>query len=204
MTSSAFWDKLARKYASRPVSDPSAYEAKLERVAKDLKATDNVLEIGAGTGSTALRLAPNVAHMTATDFSSEMMVIAEEKRTKADTDNVRFVQADAADKIDGGPFDVIMAFSLLHLVDDVPAVLASARDQLKEGGLFISKTACLKDRTMLKIVIAIMRFFGQAPKVGMLSESDLINELRAAGFDTEPAVYFDAKKMNPYIVARRK
>ena len=53
----AFWDKIAQKYATKRVADPAAYEAKLTRVRALLRAEDRVLEIGCGTGSTALTLA---------------------------------------------------------------------------------------------------------------------------------------------------
>ena len=64
-----FWDKIAPRYAKKPVADPAAYEEKLARVRALLRAEDRVLEIGCGTGSTALRLASRVAEITATDIS---------------------------------------------------------------------------------------------------------------------------------------
>lgn len=33
-------------------------------------------------------------------------------------DNLSFVVADAGNALDGGPFDAICAFNVLHLVDD--------------------------------------------------------------------------------------
>ncbi len=52
-----FWDRIAVKYAADPIADPAGYETTLRRV-QDLLTTDqDVLEIGCGTGTTALRLA---------------------------------------------------------------------------------------------------------------------------------------------------
>ena len=82
-----FWDKIAPKYAKKPVADPAAYEAKLDRVRALLRAEDRVLEIGCGTGSTALTLAPNVAEITATDISGGMIAIAEDKHAAAGVEN---------------------------------------------------------------------------------------------------------------------
>ena len=73
MSATYFWDRHAAKYAEKPIADPTAYEEKLARVRSLLRATDHVLEIGCGTGSTALRLAPGVAKITATDVSSGMI-----------------------------------------------------------------------------------------------------------------------------------
>ena len=114
-----FWDSIAPKYAQKRIGDPAAYEAKLSRVRALLLATDRVLEIGCGTGSTALRLAPDVADITATDVSRGMIDIAQSKLGPDAPANVTLQHADAADLIEGHPFDVICAFSLLHLIEGV-------------------------------------------------------------------------------------
>ena len=64
-----FWDRIAPKYAKSPVRDQQAYEATLARTRSYLGAEDKVLELGCGTGSTALILADAVAEYTATDLS---------------------------------------------------------------------------------------------------------------------------------------
>ena len=51
MTDATFWDRIAPRYARRPVSDPDAYEATLARVKTYLSESDSALELGAGTGS---------------------------------------------------------------------------------------------------------------------------------------------------------
>ena len=71
-----FWDRIARKYATDPIADLPGYEATLRRVQGLLTAEMDVLEIGCGTGSTALRLAPFTRRLLATDVSSEMIAIA--------------------------------------------------------------------------------------------------------------------------------
>lgn len=55
-----FWDRIARKYASDPIKDTAGYERTLARTRELLTHTDTVLEIGCGTGTTALKLAPSV------------------------------------------------------------------------------------------------------------------------------------------------
>ena len=55
-----FWDGIAEKYAKRPISDMAAYEYTLGRTRSYLKPEDQVLELGCGTGSTALLLAGDV------------------------------------------------------------------------------------------------------------------------------------------------
>ncbi|MBB4196661.1 cyclopropane fatty-acyl-phospholipid synthase-like methyltransferase [Rhodoblastus sphagnicola] len=106
----------------------------LAATARQLKPTDRVLEIGCGAGSTAIRLAPYAGSWMATDFSAEMLRIAEAKPAPK---NLRFVLADAENAFDGGPFDAICAFQILHLVDDLPGLLSRIHAHLKPGGLLL-------------------------------------------------------------------
>lgn len=199
-----FWDRIAPKYARKPIADQAAYEEKLARVRLLLRPSDRVLEIGCGTGSTALRLAPAVAEITATDISRGMIDIAEEKREAAGASNARFVHADASETLSAAPFDVVTAFSLLHLVDDVPAVLRSAHAQLKPGGLFISKTVCLGDASAaLRLFVRALGLLGLAPPVAPLTRAELSRALVRAGFDLLECGYFGKGRLNPYIVAQR-
>ena len=200
----SFWDKTAPKYARRPVADPAAYEAKLTRVRALLRSTDRVLEIGCGTGSTALKLAPHAAKVTATDISGGMLAIAERKRAEAQVANVTFQEAPAHEPLDAAPFDVVMAFSLLHLVDDVPEALNAVFAQTKPGGLFLSKTVCLGEANVaLRFLVHALHVIGYAPKVAMLTRQDLEHALVAAGFDLLETQYFGKGRLNPFIIAKR-
>lgn len=170
MASQLFWDRIAPKYACKPVDDPHAYEEKLALVASLLQPSDRVLEIGCGTGTTALRLAPNVTHYTATDSSRGMIGIADAKLGPAAPANVTFHNADAAELVAGAPFDAVFAFSLLHLVEDIPAVLAAVLSQLKPGGLFLSKTVCTKAAAWpIRVLIPMLTALRVAPRVMPLS-----------------------------------
>ena len=204
----SFWDKTAPKYARKQISDPDAYEEKIRRVSALLRPTDRILEIGCGTGSTALRLAPACAHVTGTDISRKMLEIARGKLGEGAPENVSFLQAGADEMMPDRPFDAICAFSLLHLVEDLPAVLKAVRAQLQPGGRFISKTVCLRQgplplRIFLRTLIGVLMALRIAPPVKALSEAQMIEALEAAGFEIEEVRYFGKSRLNPFIVARR-
>ncbi len=204
MSTKSFWDRKAAKYASKPIDDQAAYEQKLSRLRAFLKDTDHVLEIGCGTGSTALRLASDVGQVTATDGSAGMIEIAKSKPDAGPPARVTFLQSDAADMIEGRPFDAICAFSLLHLVRDLPVVLESVCEQLRPGGLFISKTVCLKDGPIwMRTLLPVLKLLGIAPHVAVISRDELIEHILAAGFEVEETRYFGKSKLSPFVVARR-
>ena len=196
-----FWNRIAERYAARPLKNVAAYEAMLADVSARLKPTDRVLEIGCGTGGTAIRLAPGVAQYSATDFSTEMVRIASAKPAPG---NLSFRVADASSAFDGGPFEVICAFNVLHLVEDLPDTLARIHANLKPGGLLIGKTWCFADlRLRVRILFPMLRMIGLFPSVASLSELQLRMALRDAGFEIEDARIFGEYKQNPYIVARK-
>lgn len=196
-----FWNRVAGRYAARPLKDVAAYEAMLADVASVLKSTDRVLELGCGTGGTAIHLAPGVSHWTATDFSSEMIAIA---RAKPAGKNLDFVVADAEHAFDGGPFDAICAFNVLHLIEDHPSMLAQIFANLQPGGLLISKTWCFADMPLkLRALFSLLRAFGLFPAVTALSLPELRESLQKSGFEIVDERVFGKYWQNPYIVARK-
>ena len=89
-----FWDRAARKYATDPIKDMRGYEHTLDRISDLVNSSDTLLEIGCGTGTTALRLAPSVSRVIATDVSSEMIAIAREKATAQSQPKCRVLGSD--------------------------------------------------------------------------------------------------------------
>jgi SAM-dependent methyltransferase len=196
-----FWNRFARRYAARPIKDIAAYEALLVDAASRLQPTDRVLEIGCGTGGTAIRPAGGVRSWTATDFSCEMIGIA---RGKPGPGNLHFVVTAADDDLDGGPFDAVCAFNVLHLVKDIRATLPHLHCQLKPGGLLISKTWCFADLPLaLRALFAGLRTFGLFPTAASLTGEQLRCAIRETGFAIEDERVFGSRLQNAYIVARR-
>jgi hypothetical protein len=58
-----FWNDLAEKYAAQPVADVPAFERKKAITREHLRPDSAVLEIGCGTGSLALSMAPYAGHI---------------------------------------------------------------------------------------------------------------------------------------------
>lgn len=203
-THAQFWDRIAEKYASSPIKNMAAYEKTMDRTRAYLSTDQEVLEVGCGTGSTALLLAPNVKHITATDISRRMIEIGEAKARDQQAANVTFRQAALPDESPAPEsFDAILCYNTLHLVTDLPAVLRSLRSALKPGGVFISKTVCLAEQTRLwAIPIYLMRLIGKAPYVRMLTFDAVEKAIAADGFEIiETGVY--PAPFSRFVVARK-
>jgi ubiquinone/menaquinone biosynthesis C-methylase UbiE len=74
-----FWNKVADRYAEKPVGNEAAYQHKLEVTQRYLRPDMEVLEFGCGTGSTAIVQSAFVKHILAIDISERMVAIANKK-----------------------------------------------------------------------------------------------------------------------------
>lgn len=201
-----FWDNAAPKYAKSPIKDQQSYEKTLERTRAHLSSDDNVLEIGCGTGTTALKLADAAGHILASDISPKMIEIAEGKARHQAITNVNFLAAAADDpRLDGRAFDAVLAFNVLHLLKDLDTTLKRIAALVKPGGLFISKTVCLGGaRWYMKPMISVMQAFGKAPYVRFLANDELDALIEAADFEIIEASDDPGKFPRRFVIARRR
>jgi ubiquinone/menaquinone biosynthesis C-methylase UbiE len=199
-----FWNRVARKYATDTIKDMVGYERSVERTRHFLSSTDRVLEIGCGTGTTALKLARSVSQIVASDVSSEMIAIAREKAIAQSCQNAEFAVAKAECRSDfEGTYDAVL---LLHLIADRLSTLSGIHRMLKPGALFISKTPCLSEmNSLIRVAVPVMRFIGKAPFVSFFSAKEFEAEIAGAGFSiVERERHGSGRKdARVFIVARK-
>ena len=140
-----FWTLFARRYAASPVADPAAYAQKLALTTRYLDASMRLLEVGCGTGSTALYHAPRVARVDGVDYAGRMVEIAREKAAEAGIGNAHFRRAglDELRLPEDGPYDMALALSLMHLLPDPEAGLRKLVSLVRPGGHVVSSTVCI-------------------------------------------------------------
>lgn len=181
-----FWNGIAEKYAAQPVERPEAFTRKIEITKALMRPGCTVLDIGCGTGSLALRLAPAAGRVHGLDCSSEMARIANEKAAAEGVDNVEFHVGpfdETFTTFEPGSLDGVCAYSILHLVDDPAAALKQMYDLLRPGGFFVTSTACLGDGWIpYRPILTVMRWLGKAPMVKVFRKEAFEADLRAAGF----------------------
>lgn len=202
-----FWDRVARRYAADPIADLPGYERTLERVQALLSPGQSVLEVGCGTGSTALRLAPHTGSLLATDASTEMIAIAREKLAAEPQPALRFEVAEAGAPSAGAPHDTVLAFNLLHLVPDLDATIGRLAALLKPGGLLISKTPCLAEMNPLltRVAVPLMRLLGKAPDVRVFDAEFLQAAFERQGLVVDAVERHGTRRKDfrVFIVARK-
>ncbi|MEM8497959.1 MAG: methyltransferase domain-containing protein [Pseudomonadota bacterium] len=198
-----FWNRIAKRYSNKPVPDQRVYDEKLTRSDAYLSTDYQVLELGCGTGSTALHHAPKVKHILATDISDSMIAIAEEKASAAGITNVNFEIATIDDVINTAQtFDVILAHSLLHLLQNPDVEIQKIRTLLNSGGLLITSTPCISEfMPLMRYVFPLGRFVGLMPYIGVFSEAQLHTWFTDAGFELEER-WLPAPKSGVYLVHR--
>jgi len=199
-----FWNKIADKYSKQPIADEAAYQKKLQVTREYLQPDMELLELGCGTGSTAITHAPYAKHIHAIDISSKMIEIAQ---GKADTENIKNITFECSSIDDlnkqDQTLDVVLGLSILHLVDNREEVISKVYKMLKPGGIFVSSTVCLGDKMkFFKIIAPIGKFFGLMPLVKVFSVKELEHSLISNGFDID---YFwqPDKGSTVFIVAKK-
>ena len=109
----------------------------------------DVLEIGCGTGSTAISHAPYVRHVDAARLlGGDDRTSARQRAKVAGAANVAFRQAALDDLEPSACAPTMQSWrsACFHLVPDRDAAIARIRALLAPGGVFVSSTACIGER----------------------------------------------------------
>lgn len=169
---------------AKVLEDPSrdAWQKPHEVVlALDLKPTDTVADIGAGTGYFARRFALHAGEVYAVDIDEKLLAIA---RSKAPANLKTIVAAPDDPRLLPRSVDLIFFCDVLHHLENRPAYYAKLAKILKLGGR-----------------VVVIDFYKKPLPVGppesmKLSEQEVIAEFQTAGFalskrlDILPYQYF--------------
>ena len=206
-----FWDKQAKKFDD---SEKQFEQASLELIARTkeyLNANDNVLDFGCATGTKTLELADATKHIHGLDISAKMIDEATKKKNKVNIKNVSFSQGTIFnDDLEKTSFDKIIASAIIHLMEDSEKVIQRIHELLKPGGLFISTTACFKDKMEFKTRLEFttyrfMKRLGIFPlHLNMFKTSDIEQLINRQNFNIVKAeiLFFNGMTIS-FIVAEK-
>ena len=173
--SEKFWDKRAVEYDVNEKKWEETHNKALENTKNHLKKSHIILDYGCGSGILAIQLASFVKEIHALDISSKSIEAAEQRTKGRKIENISYTHTTIFDeKYKKESFDIILAFNILHLLDDIPKVVKRINDLLKPGGLFISETASLgQTNSFLRFVMSIFIKIGIFPPVKSLKFTEL-------------------------------
>lgn len=203
-----FWNAQAESYSAKPVGDPEAFDRKTAITRALIEPDHTVLEIGCGTGSLCLRLAPTGAQLHGLDVAAQMIRIARDKAREAAASNAHFHVGpfdDTFTAFEPGALDGVLAYSILHLLPRRQDAIARIFELLRPGGYVVASTVCLAESWVpFSPVIGFMRWIGKAPWVDVkLSKERLHAELRAAGFERLEQPDVGASSIVDFVVAHK-
>jgi len=198
--SKLFWNKRAKRFSESSNNESNKLVKKAQKyLSKELQ----VLDFGCGTGGSTYAIAPHVNHVTGVDFSDEMIFYASQK--KARINNVSFKATSIDDKqFNRASYDVIFAFNVLHLVDDLKAVSQRVDQLLKPGGVFISSTPCIGEKkNFATLLIRGISKLGLFPVVSTFSSNGMESIICENSFDLIEKHLSSEVVPNSYLVFKK-
>ena len=201
-----FWDKQAKKYDDLIQKHNAVYNKTLANAKSVLSTSDVVLDLGCASGEYSFDIAPFVRSVHGIDISTNMITLATKKASSSSIGNVTFDMTDVFDRsLDEHHYTAVFAFSVLHLVEDIHSVLRRVNDLLPTGGLFISETPCMGERSFLfNLFIRLSQKMNVMPPILSLTILELKAKIAGSGFDITESDIWDRKNAVHWIIARKR
>ena len=199
-----YWDKKAFEYDNHIKKSKNAYLKVIELIKKEINKSQTLLDIGTGTGEIPIAISHGVEKIIATDFSSEMINMANLKREKLNINNITFQVQDCYNlSFNDEMFDVIIASNLLHIIDNPEQFLRSIKRFLRKNGILIIPTFLHNESIKTKIISKILKFKGHPIHTRFDSKS-IIDLISRCDYHVEKKVF--VKNIMPmlFIVATKK
>jgi SAM-dependent methyltransferase len=173
-------------YADKPYAQEAAFVHECLREL-GLSPTREILELACGTGSHAFQLEKYGYHITATDYSQDMLQVARRRASEAGS-NVLFLQSDLREiRVPATDYDAVVCFfdsiGYLKTNEALTQALAGIRRRLRPHGIFIFEfwhaPAMLSQYSPLRIG----RYTSPLGEIIRISETTLDVENRLANVD---------------------
>ena len=170
--SELFFDRVSSKAKPEPNQTASKI---IELNNQYLEKDQCILDFGCGAGAITNKLAKSFRFIEAIDISSGMITVAKKQAKENDITNINYSQTSIFDdRLKEETFDAILAYNVLHYIEDIPSLMRRFHSLLKPNGIFISSTACLKEkRSFIRYGLLLLVKLGVVPKIEFYKRSEL-------------------------------
>ena len=205
-----FWDKVSKKFDKRSQKIDQTEIKTLENTKKYLNVNDIVLDYGCAIGTMAIEIADNVKKIHGIDISTKMIDTAKRKAVERKIKNIEFTKSTIFDeRFKRESFDVILAFNILHFLEDTQKVIKRINELLKPGGLIISVTPCLGEKkAFINILIFLLVFLqtkmGIVPYIRFFRISEFEDSIANANFQIVDSESLHSPGGQYFIVAKKR
>ena len=178
-----------------------------EKLEKYLPGNDRILDYGCGTGTLSIRFAGRVKEIHGIDFAAGMIEVAQGKAAESGVDNARFMQATIFDpRLEKGSYDAVLAWGILHLVEDRNLVVKRINELLEPGGLVVSATECMAEKkTPITSLLSFLMKVGIFPiSLKFFTVAELEESFTGAGFQIVQKEIMGDNPVSCFIAAKKR
>lgn len=201
-----FWDRIAKGYDKQNITLDATESKTVEMTKKYLAPSDVVLDYGCGPGALTSALAADVKEIHGLDISPKMIEIASRMAAESRITNLQYAEGTIFDeRYEKDSFNAILAFNILHLLDDVHEAIQRIYQLLVPGGVFISVTPCMGARSsLLSILFSFLSKVGIIPPTNIPTLSELEQWVNSGIFQVEDTQKLQQNPLNYFIVAKKR
>jgi ubiquinone/menaquinone biosynthesis C-methylase UbiE len=203
-----FWDMTAKNMDRMAKNEGlKKFESRRnEKLEKYLPGSGLVLDYGCGTGTLSLQFAGRVKEIHGIDFAQGMVEAAHKKAAADGNENARFMQATIFDeRLKTGSYDVVLAWGILHLLDDRKMVMKRIYDITRPGGVIVSATECMGEKkTPITSLLSFLMRIGIFPiNLKFFTVAGLEESFTGAGFQIVSKEIMGDNPVSCFIAAKK-
>ena len=203
--SARIWDWIAKRYDKQAQKDEALTRA-VERFAEYLEEDDTVLDYACGTGVVSYKIAAYVKEVHAIDASAGMIDLAIKRAREREVANVHFARKTIFDEgLRRESYDVILAFNILHLLEDARKAVQRVSELLKPGGLMVSTTPCVGEGGV--VLRTLLPLIGKVLGISYLRTfriSEVRDLVRDGGFQVLESEVPEGAITSCFVIARKR
>lgn len=202
-----YWSQFAEEFEEK-----QAYvtgEEILKEAMEELLTENNLgsaLELGCGTGLYTESIQKKADSIMATDFSDEMIELANNKR--GNLEHVKFEKADALNlNYENESYDTVFMANLIHIIGNANRVISESSRVLKKGGLLIITSFAIDEMSFFSrfsMGIRYIKTFGKPSKEATKEKTtrkSIETLLKKNGFEISKSKVLGGKSKAYYITA---